>query len=1535
MSVQQRIYDVTDYESYKNPYSGAQPIGNLFSTSQYWNASTPSTDDGDKIGYLEGYARGYVLKSTVKAEVPYHVMAQEFNLYITPKNFVQAASILNLPEFATQLYRDAVSGNFSKSSYMMLNAFPFNPPATAGTNMTEITPAHLFKNSAGVYSMPYPYILWLGGIWQNWQVLPSVVDWNTELFLTFDGSRFSNILHTSHLNMNDPDYVLDYTSNDEGKIVVVDPAKLVYSTYYGDKFMTIGGGVYSSKPANSNTVKLVAPNLNGLGIHYDLIKALFPYFNNGKALPTPLYNQFIFSFEQQNLRLFTSYLWMDETTRKATLPAYAAYGIGNYTVGVEPTLDFTQDAFTVYTACWNWVYFHFIDSINQGSDSAAAIKDAITKLDAKLSADNVNTIVNAMFVERKAEKSIVYNKASDRQFTLNLIGNITPREFLMDFISKEVLQMYNNIQANADDNANTKFLINDAARFWATLYPSAGGVFGLQYLVEDTEKFNQKSRLWAYAWENAVLNSCRTLWYTGPTANQFFNQSPTLDDADNANEIRKYDLIGALGDTGVYYSTLNQLDNLILFNKNDFDGTKKTTVPKELRTYVLPSAIEESQRGNYSPVLITDFIDYLGTGLLDFCQSEFTQAVTDSTLQNLLLSLMVVDEFDFADTITVQGVEFSKADQIDIITKYHQLFDNSYVVRDTSVNPKTNKFQYVNYCVVMNTALSVAQYNKAVKVVKKILADRRLVNIPSVFDYAVSSEVNEPVKNSVARRMVVDPTGLKYNGFSNMQQSADNIRMVIFGIQEVPLYRSRDDANRNFAKYITRDYTTSVTVADANALTYFYQTLNVEPNVDVIRVSKEYAQYFLKQLHHYTDGKYSTDPATLYARAFQDVVELMTAEFSTGKNYVDDYLKSVKTILDATSQASIQNAVTQAKEDTATDYGLLKTKTYYNVKSIFDNWLQMGFNGLDADGKADINLFFNYNSVLSLQNTHILNQQENKTTLFDQFLFVDRANRNIGGDLLVNIDWLKNFFENNYGYSNINTNISIYSFMSELAKKHSAVLHALPAFIKFDTLTVQEGETYAGNLFNAYDFIINMETKPKFIFQFIGNVGSELNTSSNKAKRSQSKSFNISKWNKVPDQIPIDLQQSSASAMAFIVDFGSPTQQMFSNLQLDQNEYQNTEEYYQLITKFTQDKAQTQSGDLFAIFTARSYTAQIDTLGNMMIQPLMYFDLVNIPLFTGTYWITNVKHSIVPNDIKTTFKGVRQPFSTLPLRQDVMLQLARMNAASVLGITDIGELTPTPTPDGGGGGNLPASIDEVSFDQVLANNVNKIVLVNNSTLFESDLYQHFVKYHYMNQGVPYAALKMILALESGGSTNSAAKDKNGKLLGAAGIIQWIPSTTKGLLKVINNNPLLKKTAQSLNIAVDTVVNTISDNVNFITAMTLEQQIFLAKVYFADNKGNVSATSSLDAIWERRSSTNPWSSALNMYATVFYPKALPHWSDDNFLLCDTRGYKAGDKMYDCVVNNKWYSNDPNKPVYITVGTFKKGVMNIVNKRFKLV
>ena len=58
-------------------------------------------------------------------------------------------------------------------------------------------------------------------------------------------------------------------------------------------------------------------------------------------------------------------------------------------------------------------------------------------------------------------------------------------------------------------------------------------------------------------------------------------------------------------------------------------------------------------------------------------------------------------------------------------------------------------------------------------------------------------------------------------------------------------------------------------------------------------------------------------------------------------------------------------------------------------------------------------------------------------------------------------------------------------------------------------------------------------------------------------------------------------------------------------------------------------------------------------MGCAWVQPLMYFVLLNVPMFRGSYMIMKVRHSIRPGDMSTTFTGCRMANMSTKLVEDI------------------------------------------------------------------------------------------------------------------------------------------------------------------------------------------------------------------------------------------------------------------------------------------
>ena len=121
----------------------------------------------------------------------------------------------------------------------------------------------------------------------------------------------------------------------------------------------------------------------------------------------------------------------------------------------------------------------------------------------------------------------------------------------------------------------------------------------------------------------------------------------------------------------------------------------------------------------------------------------------------------------------------------------------------------------------------------------------------------------------------------------------------------------------------------------------------------------------------------------------------------------------------------------------------------------------------------------------------------------------------------------------------------------------------------------------------------------------------------------------------------------------FKVGYSQQNQNIFKDITLDQSEFTETEESLKIIDDISKTGSENQrhfgGQNLYSVYGVRSYKAEVEMMGNAMIQPMMYFQLDNIPMFHGAYLITHVKHSIVPNSMSTNFTGVRVRHPETPI----------------------------------------------------------------------------------------------------------------------------------------------------------------------------------------------------------------------------------------------------------------------------------------------
>ena len=302
-----------------------------------------------------------------------------------------------------------------------------------------------------------------------------------------------------------------------------------------------------------------------------------------------------------------------------------------------------------------------------------------------------------------------------------------------------------------------------------------------------------------------------------------------------------------------------------------------------------------------------------------------------------------------------------------------------------------------------------------------------------------------------------------------------------------------------------------------------------------------------------------------------------------------------------------------------------------------------------------------YNYFKSFNDKWIAGNSIGQRLLLEEFLFLDKANKDIGDKLYFNLNKLVPLGESK------NDNANLYSVISMLLQGSNLDMRPLPAYVNFygtnfsNKAKITPSKKVADNLFGTYLEVDYQESSPKIIIQYLGPSSKHLDNSSKDYKFNDD-SFNISNVNNNPLIITTpavfnsgDLHKSN-KVVAFEVSFGDQNQSIFKGVQLDQSSVKNTTESFVVM----ENLARSESGAgaynidtaLFDIYRQQSYTCEVTCMGNVMIQPTMFFYLKNIPMFKGSYWITEVSHDIRNNNIVTRFRGTRIPYASLPDPKD-------------------------------------------------------------------------------------------------------------------------------------------------------------------------------------------------------------------------------------------------------------------------------------------
>ena len=363
------------------------------------------------------------------------------------------------------------------------------------------------------------------------------------------------------------------------------------------------------------------------------------------------------------------------------------------------------------------------------------------------------------------------------------------------------------------------------------------------------------------------------------------------------------------------------------------------------------------------------------------------------------------------------------------------------------------------------------------------------------------------------------------------------------------------------------------------------------------------------------------------------------------------YDNDINTYLDNfVSQSSVEkqnnNVFTQEQQIKQQTFGTsnedtIKLGLYKTCKNIYDKWI--GDVTLGEEDGQNIIFQCGARSVVDqeLAKKRIGNDNA-KLRFIDNFRFVTRSFRDIGDEMAINPMPINEYLSSNQ-------NSSFYDLSTYLLSSNNFDFVPLPNFINYRDPNLLDS---VFKPFPASTFKIDGQSGnncgPTFVCVYVGERSKnldfgDLNYPNDGFDINCDENGNLTPG--VPDDFITNNNPYEDKVTFFKVSYGQQNQNIFKDITLDQSEFSETAESLKIIddisTKSSETNRTLAGQNIYNVYSIRSYKAEVEMMGNAMIQPMMYFQLNNIPMFHGAYMITRVKHSITPNHMSTNFTGVR------------------------------------------------------------------------------------------------------------------------------------------------------------------------------------------------------------------------------------------------------------------------------------------------------
>ena len=378
---------------------------------------------------------------------------------------------------------------------------------------------------------------------------------------------------------------------------------------------------------------------------------------------------------------------------------------------------------------------------------------------------------------------------------------------------------------------------------------------------------------------------------------------------------------------------------------------------------------------------------------------------------------------------------------------------------------------------------------------------------------------------------------------------------------------------------------------------------------------------------------------------------------SAFKGYINGFVNKLNEIVSSSTTVADDSSTNLTEGDEHDENQLLAIYLY--CKNIWEKWLMpLSRNELDTkedDGSKQYNKHFDVSVFFE-----------------GNFKFIDSYYNDIGDLLKINLDKLLRKYEGRVEDS------SLFSFISDIVSEHRCLFVGLPDFVnlglgvngKFSEKAVKNLENMFrpvpfnqmeiprlnNNFVVIYTYPPAKQLPDSAMYSYDGfDIYSQQDKDVPSAFKINGVKEKITEQNAVRIYNQYGVTENGYNIPAFGVSFAKQNNHLFKNFNISMDNPMETEQSIKTlwhVAELAKDhtrKVCFYGQDVYNIFSNYSYQIEVEMMGNAQIQPLMYFQLLNIPMWRGAYMIFNVTHTMTPGNMVTKFKGMKMSKNPVPI----------------------------------------------------------------------------------------------------------------------------------------------------------------------------------------------------------------------------------------------------------------------------------------------